>query len=130
MENVTNKVLLSGHLGQEPIIKQFESKTASGKNNKMASFSLATDESYPGTHGNRIENTQWHKLVAWGEQAQKVESLLHKGMKVSLEGKLSNRSYTAKDGSTRYTTEIILTQFEVITKTEKNNSHDDANQSN
>lgn len=130
MENVTNKVLLSGHLGQEPIIKQFESKTASGKNNKMASFSLATDESYPGTYGNRIENTQWHKLVAWGEQAQKVETLLHKGMKVSVEGKLSNRSYMAKDGSTRYITEIILTQFEIITKIDQNKLKHEDNQSN
>ena len=61
--NVLNKVMLMGHLGQEPMIKQFESGST------MASFSLATDESYVNASGSKIENTQWHRLVAWGDVA-------------------------------------------------------------
>ena len=102
-----------GHLGQEPMIKQFESGST------MASFSLATDESYVNASGSKIENTQWHRLVAWGDVAKDIESQLHKGQKVSVEGKISNRSYQAKDGTTRYATEIIVSDFEVIVKTEK-----------
>ncbi len=111
--NVLNKVMLMGHLGQEPMIKQFESGST------MASFSLATDESYVNASGSKIENTQWHRLVAWGDVAKDIESQLHKGQKVSVEGKISNRSYQAKDGTTRYATEIIVSDFEVIVKTEK-----------
>ena len=111
--NVLNKVMLMGHLGQEPMIKQFESGST------MASFSLATDESYVNASGSKIENTQWHRLVAWGDVAKDIESQLHKGQKVSVEGKISNRSYQAKDGTTRYATEIIVSDFEIIAKTEK-----------
>lgn len=112
MSSVTNKVQLTGHLGQEPIVKQF------GTGSKMASFSLATNESYVSAGGTKIENTQWHRLVAWGEAAEKVESMLAKGSKITLTGKISNRSYEAKDGTKRYTTEIVMNEFELI-KAEK-----------
>jgi single-strand DNA-binding protein len=108
MSNVTNKVQLTGHLGKEPMVKQFESGS------KMASFTLATNESYTNNAGKKIENTQWHKLVAWGEVAVQVERMLTKGSKISAEGKLSHRQYEAKDGTKKYTTEIILNEFEVI----------------
>jgi single-strand DNA-binding protein len=113
MQNVTNKVLLTGHLGQEPTIKQFESGS------KMATFTLATDEGYVNATGKKIENTQWHRLVAWGDIVKEIESSLHKGSKVSIEGKISNRSYQAKDGTTRYTTEIMVSDFELVAKNEK-----------
>ncbi len=105
--SVTNKVQLLGHLGQEPTIKSFST-------GKMASFSLATNESYVNAAGARIENTQWHRLVAWGEVAEQVEQSLKKGSKISLTGKISNRSYEAKDGGKRYTTEVVVTGFEMI----------------
>ncbi|MEP7324289.1 MAG: single-stranded DNA-binding protein [Saprospiraceae bacterium] len=112
MSSVTNKVQLMGHLGQEPMVKQF----ATGS--KMASFSLATNESYISASGTKIENTQWHRLVAWGEAADKVESQLTKGAKIALTGKISNRTYEAKDGTKKYATEIVVQEFDVI-KTEK-----------
>ncbi len=121
MQNVTNKVQLMGHLGQEPMVKSFSSGS------KMASFSLATDESYQNASGNKIENTQWHRLVAWGEVAHEIETQLHKGQKVSIEGKISNRSYQAKDGSTRYATEIIVSDFELLTKAEKSKQDSTSN---
>ena len=108
MSNTTNKVQLTGHLGKEPLVKQFESGS------KMASFTLATNESYTNNAGKKIENTQWHKLVAWGEVAVQVERMLTKGSKIMAEGKLSHRQYEAKDGTKKYTTEIILNEFEVI----------------
>lgn len=108
MSNTTNKVQLTGHLGKEPLVKQFESGS------KMASFTLATNESYTNNAGKKIENTQWHKLVAWGEVAVQVERMLTKGSKIAAEGKLSHRQYEAKDGTKKYTTEIILNEFEVI----------------
>jgi len=112
MSNATNKVQLLGHLGKEPIVKQFESGS------KMASFTLATNESYTNSAGKKIENTQWHKLVAWGEVAVQVERMLTKGSKIAAEGKLIHRQYEAKDGTKKYTTEIILNEFELI-KTDK-----------
>ena len=112
MTSVTNKVQLMGHLGQEPMIKQFSTGS------KMASFSLATNESYTSASGTKIENTQWHRLVAWGEKEEKVEQELKKGAKITLKGKLSQRSYEAKDGTKRYTTEIVVNEFELM-QTEK-----------
>jgi single-strand DNA-binding protein len=108
MQNVTNKVLLTGHLGQEPTIKQFESGS------KMATFSIATNESYISASGTKVENTQWHRLVAWGDTAEKVESMLTKGAKISISGKLSNRTYEAKDGTKRYATDIVVQEFDLI----------------
>jgi single-strand DNA-binding protein len=113
MHNVTNKVQLTGHLGQEPIIKTFSTGS------QMASFSIATDESYTNAAGKKIENTQWHRLVAWGDQVQEIEKKLHKGSKVSIEGKISNRSYQDKEGNTRYLTEIVVYDFEVMPRSEK-----------
>ncbi len=109
--NVLNKVMLTGHLGQEPMVKHFESGST------MASFTLATNESYTNSVGKRIENTQWHKLVAWGDVAKEVERALTKGAKIALTGKLSNRQYEAKDGTKKYLTEIVVSEFELM-KTE------------
>ncbi|MEO5581318.1 MAG: single-stranded DNA-binding protein [Saprospiraceae bacterium] len=116
MTHVTNKVQLMGHLGQDPTVKQFESGS------HMASFTIATDEGYVNATGKKIDNTQWHRLVAWGDLAKDIETQLHKGQKISVEGKISNRSYQAKDGTTRYATEIILSNFEIINKTDKRNN--------
>ena len=113
MENVTNKVHLVGHLGQEPVIKTFTSGS------KMASFSIATDEGYTARDGKKVENTQWHRLIAWGDQAEEIENQLHKGVRVRIDGKLTNRSYEAKDGTKKFVTEVLVNEFELIAK--KNN---------
>ncbi len=104
--SVINKVQLLGHLGKEPIVKSLST-------GKMARFSLATDESYLNREGTRVENTQWHSLVAWGEVAEQVEQNLKKGSKIHLVGKISNRSFETKDGSKKYSTEIVVTGFEL-----------------
>lgn len=103
--SVINKVQLLGHLGKEPIVKTLST-------GKMARFSLATDESYLNREGNRVENIQWHNLVAWGEVAEQVEQSLKKGSRIQLYGKIANRSFETKEGVKKYSTEIVVTGFE------------------
>ena len=105
MNTLRNKVQLIGNLGNNPEIISLES----GK--KLARFSLATNESYTNAKGERITNTQWHSLVAWGKVADIVENYLEKGKEIAIEGKLTNRSYETKEGEKRYTTEIVVNEL-------------------
>lgn len=93
-----NRVILVGNLGKDPEIMTFES------NNKRASFSLATTESYKDKSGNWVEQTEWHNIVLWGYLAEKK---LQKGDQVFIEGKIRSRSWDDKDGNKRYITEIL-----------------------
>tara|TARA_B100000809_G_C15120884_1_gene524255 strand:+ start:597 stop:935 length:339 start_codon:yes stop_codon:yes gene_type:complete len=105
MNNLKNRVQLIGNLGMNPEIKTLES----GK--KLAKFSIATNESYKNAKGEKIEDTQWHNLIAWGKTADIVEQYLQKGNEVAIEGKLSNSSYDDKDGNKRYVTEIVVNEL-------------------
>jgi len=100
-----NKVQLIGNLGQAPEIKTFES----GK--KMARFSVATNEDYRNAKGEKVRDTQWHNLVAWGKLADIVEKYLTKGKEVAIEGKLVNRSYNDKEGNKKYISEIQVNEL-------------------
>ena len=105
MNNLKNRVQLIGNLGMNPEIKELDS----GK--KLAKFSIATNESYKNAKGEKIEDTQWHNLVAWGKTAEIIEKYLQKGSEVAIEGKLTNRSYDDKDGIKRYITEIVVNEI-------------------
>jgi len=105
MNNLKNKVQLIGNLGMNPEIKTLES----GK--KLAKLSIATNEQYKNVKGEKIEDTQWHNLVAWGKTADIIEKYLQKGNEVAIEGKLNNRSYDDKDGNKRYITEIVVNEL-------------------
>jgi len=105
MNNLKNKVQLIGNLGMNPEIKTLES------GNKLVKFSIATNESYKNAKGEKIEDTQWHNLIAWGKTADIVEQYLQKGNEVAIEGKLNNRSYEDKDGNKRYVTEIVVNEL-------------------
>ena len=100
MNALRNKVQLIGRLGQDPEIISF----ADG--NKMAKFSLATDESYKDKSGNKVERTEWHNIVVKGGLVKVVETYVTKGKEIAIEGRLSSRSYDDKDGNKRYITEI------------------------
>lgn len=100
MYALKNKVQLIGNLGNAPEVKTMES----GK--KMATFNVATSESYRNTKGEKVTETQWHRVVAWGKVAEIAEKYLDKGKEVAIEGKLVNRSYNDKDGNKKYITEI------------------------
>jgi single-strand DNA-binding protein len=105
MYAMKNKVQLIGNLGQAPAIKT----TESGK--KLAQFSVATNESYQNAQGEKVTETQWHQVVAWGKLADIVEKYLNKGKEVAIEGKLVNRNYTDKQGVKHYATEVVASDL-------------------
>jgi single-strand DNA-binding protein len=105
MSTLRNKVQLIGHVGNEPEIVNLES----GK--KLAKFSIATNESYKNSKGEKITDTQWHNIVAWGKTAELIENYVPKGKEVGIEGKLTSRSYEDKDGVKRYVTEVICQEL-------------------
>ena len=100
MNALKNKVQLIGNLGNAPEVKNTE------KGKKLAKFSIATNETYYNVKGEKVTETQWHNLIAWGKVAELVEKYLTKGSEVAIEGKLMNNNYTDKDGNKRYNTEI------------------------
>ena len=105
-----NKVQLIGHVGQEPEIKTFDG----GK--KVANLTIATNEVYYRENGDKVENTEWHKVTAWGKTADIIEKYVTKGKEIAIEGKLTHRSYDDKDGNKRYITEIVATELLLLGK--------------
>ena len=107
-----NKVTLIGHLGQDPEIRRLENGTPVGR------FSLATNESYKDANGELVENTEWHNIVVWRQQAETAERLLKKGALVYVEGKISYRKYTDKNGVEKMSTDIVANTFRLMGKKE------------
>ena len=105
MYALKNKVQLIGNQGNAPEVKT----TESGK--KLARFSVATNESYRNAKGEKVTETTWHNLVAWGKVADIAEKYLTKGSEIAIEGKLINRSYTDKDGNKKYITEVQVNEL-------------------
>ncbi len=105
MYTLKNKVQLIGNLGNAPEIKT----TESGK--KLAKFSVATNETYQNSKGEKVKETQWHNLIAWGKIAEIAEKYLSKGSEVAIEGKLVNRNYEDKEGNKKYITEIQINEL-------------------
>ncbi|WP_435624366.1 single-stranded DNA-binding protein [Flagellimonas sp.] len=110
MNALKNKVQLIGNLGNDPEVIILEN------GNKLAKFSMATNESYKNAKGERVTETQWHNVVAWGKTAEIVESYLVKGKEVAVEGKLTSRSYETKEGEKRYITEIQCKELLMLDK--------------
>lgn len=104
MYALKNKVQLIGNLGNNPEIKTLEG------GRKLARFNMATSENYRNAKGEKVTETQWHKIVAWGKVAEIAEKFLKKGSEVAVEGKLINGSYTDKDGNKKYTTEVQVNE--------------------
>ena len=110
MNALKNKVQLIGHAGQEPEIKTFEG----GK--KLANITLATNENYTNNKGEKVEQTEWHRITAWGKLADLIDKYVIKGKEIAIEGKLTHRSYDDKDGNKRYITEIVATELLLLGK--------------
>ncbi|NND15814.1 MAG: single-stranded DNA-binding protein [Eudoraea sp.] len=110
MNAIKNKVQLIGNLGQDPEIVTLEN------GNKLAKFSVATNESYRNKEGEKVTETQWHNVVAWGKTAEIVENYLAKGKEVAVEGKLMHRSYETKEGEKRYVTEVRCNELLMLGK--------------
>lgn len=107
-----NKVILIGHVGKDPIVK-------SAANTKVAQFSLATTERYKPEGGEVKEITDWHSIVVWGKLAELCEKYVAKGQRISIEGKLKQRSYEGKDGAKRFVVEVVAESVEFLSKIEK-----------
>ena len=108
MNSLRNKVQLIGNLGSNPEVVNLES----GK--KLVKFSIATNETYKNAQGEKVQDTQWHNIVAWNNTADIAEKYLTKGNEVAVEGKLVNRNYEDKEGIKRYVTEIVVNELVML----------------
>ncbi len=105
MYALANKVQLIGNLGNDPEVINTE------KGKKLAKFSLATNEIYRNASGEKVKETQWHNLVAWGKVAEIAEKYLKKGSEIVVEGKLINRNYLDKEGVKKYISEVQVNEI-------------------
>lgn len=105
--SLRNKVTLIGRTGKEVEIVNFE-------NGKIAKVSLATSDHYTNAQGEKVEDTQWHNLVAGGKLADIMEKYLEKGKEIAVEGKIIYRSYDTPDGQKRYITEIRVEELVLL----------------
>jgi single-strand DNA-binding protein len=105
-----NKVILVGHLGKDPEVRNLESGA------KVANFSLATTETFKNKNGERQEQTEWHNISVWSGLAEIAEKYLKKGKLIYLEGRLRTRSYEDKEGNKKYITEILGDSFTMLGK--------------
>jgi single-strand DNA-binding protein len=110
MNAMKNKVQLIGHVGQEPEVKTFDG----GK--KVANITIATNDYYINDKGDKIEQTEWHKVTAWGKVAEIIEKYVTKGKEIAIDGKLTYRSYDDKEGIKRYITEIVANEILLLGK--------------
>lgn len=110
MNALRNSVQLMGNLGRRPEIRTL----AGGKT--LATFSLATSEYYTNKNGEKVQETQWHNIVAWGKTAEIAEKILDKGSEVAIRGKLVYRTYEDKDGNKRLITEIVADEIQALNR--------------
>ncbi len=108
MSRSLNKVMLIGHLGKDPELRYTGSGVA------VANFSVATSEAWTDKDGNKQEETEWHRVVAWSKLAEICGQYLTKGKQVYLEGKLRTRSWEDQEGQKRYTTEIVAKDMQML----------------
>lgn len=110
MNALRNSVRLIGNLGDEPKVRKLDNER------KVATFSIATNEIYYDQSGKKVSETTWHRLVAWGKQADIAENYLKKGTEIAVEGKLTNRSYDDKNGEKHYVTEVVVNSMLMLGK--------------
>ena len=101
MNSLKNRVQLIGRLGADPEVKQVNG------NKTLAKFSIATNETFNNAAGEKVEETQWHQIVAWGKIGELAGKYLKKGKEVAIEGKLIHRNYES-NGEKRYFTEVNM----------------------
>ena len=112
-----NKVMLIGNVGKDPEVRYLENNPHNpGGNVKVASFPLATSERYRDRSGEPRENTEWHNIVVWRNNADVAEKFVRKGTQLFIEGKLRTRSWTDQSGNKRYTTEVVADTLQLLGK--------------
>ncbi len=118
MNSLRNRVTLIGNLGQDPDTKT----TENGK--KVTHFTLATDDGYKNSDGQKVSETTWHNIVAWNGLAEIAGKYLKKGRQVAVEGRIVYRTYEDKKGATKYITEIVLNDL-LLLRTGKDQMKDE-----
>lgn len=113
MSNLRNRVQLLGNLGNDPEIIKFEN------GRRLAKFSIATTEIYYDNKGEKVQDTQWHNIVAWGKVAERSEKFLKKGSSVAVDGKIVYKKYEDNEGQKRFSTEIIMNEMVMLSKKEE-----------
>ena len=108
-----NRAFLIGNVGNDPEVRYLNNEQG-----KFTSFRLATTERYKDRNGDVKENTEWHQIVAWGKMADIVEKFVKKGSQLYVEGKITTRKWTDKDGNDRFTTEIRAEGIQILGKKE------------
>jgi single-strand DNA-binding protein len=108
MNNLKNRVNLIGNLGMNPQVREL------GNGRKVARFTVATSESYRNSKGDKVTETQWHNIVAWGSQANFAEKYMEKGQQVAVEGKLTHRQYQDTKGEKHYITEVVVNEILIL----------------
>jgi single-strand DNA-binding protein len=107
-----NKVTLIGYAGQDPDTRTLENGTQVGR------FSLATSDSFKDKEGNWQNQTEWHNVVVWRDLADRAKTQIKKGSLVFVEGKISSRKYTDKDGVEKNVIDIVANTFRLLEKRE------------
>lgn len=105
---MVNKVILIGRLGKDPEVRYTPDGTM------VTNFNMATDEQRKDKNGEKIQKTEWHKIVTWGKLAEICGNYLVKGKLVFVEGRIQTRSWEDKEGVKRYTTEIIASNMQML----------------
>lgn len=106
MAGSLNKILLIGNVGKDPEVK------TTNKGEFVATFSMATSYSYqPNGSAERVEQTEWHRVVAWRRLAETAAKYITRGRKVYVEGRLQSRKYTGNDGQERTVYEIVANEI-------------------
>ncbi|UBM62801.1 single-stranded DNA-binding protein [Candidatus Sulfidibacterium hydrothermale] len=108
MTTLRNSVYLIGRLGNDPELKTV------GNDRRLARFSIATNDYYYDKKGDRIEQTIWHNVVAWGKTAEAAEKILSKGKEVALQGKLITRVWEDNENKKHYITEVVANELMVF----------------
>lgn len=111
--NLRNSVRLIGHLGKDPELQQLKSGT------HVSRLSLATKDIYTDSKGQRVEDTQWHRLTAWGKTAENMNKFCKKGSEIVVGGRIAYNTYEDKDGVKRKSSEIIVNEFLLLDKKEQ-----------
>lgn len=114
-----NKIMLIGNLGRDPEMN------VTGDGTPFTRFSLAVSRSYKSNTGERREETEWFNIVAWRQLAETCNTYLHKGSKVYIEGRLTQRKYTDKNGVERTSVDVIASEMEMLTPKGTQGSSDD-----
>lgn len=110
-----NKVMLIGNVGSDPEVRYLENNPQNpGNNAKVATVRLATTERYRDRNGEQRENTEWHTVVLWRNNADVAEKYVRKGSQIYIEGKLRTRQWTDQTGNKRYTTEVVADTLQLL----------------